>query len=164
MKKKSQEYWFLIGDKLISKTWSSMVFTPSAPRSCEACWVKSVRPHNTILKPRSSWNLAEAASASRYLKDWKQHSDLQEYNKKINNKNIYIFIYLLFVFVILEYLTWVVGAHSPVQGEAVWPFVWRHHCPPIGFGDVQREPQRLGSIPWAEEGAGTACRTTWILS
>lgn len=59
-------------------TWSSMVFTPSAPRSRVAWWTRSARPHESILKPRSSWNLAEAASASKHLKDWKQHSDLQD--------------------------------------------------------------------------------------
>ena len=59
-------------------TWSSMVFTPSAPRSRVACWTRSARPHESILKPRSSWNLAEAASESKHLKDWKQHSDLQD--------------------------------------------------------------------------------------
>jgi len=59
-------------------TWSSIVFTPSGPRSWIAWLIRSVRPELSMRKPRSRLNLSVAAFESRRLKDVKQHSGLRK--------------------------------------------------------------------------------------
>lgn len=59
-------------------TWSSIVFTPSGPRSWIAWPIRSVRPELSMRKPRSRLNLSAAAFESRRLKEVKQHSGLRK--------------------------------------------------------------------------------------
>lgn len=77
----SQVYGFPTWKKkfsLYAFTWSSIVFTPSGPRSWIAWPIRSVRPELSMRKPRSRLNLSVAAFESRRLKEVKQHSGLRK--------------------------------------------------------------------------------------